>query len=85
MVTGGGAAVHRARLAAPVAAGPDPVVIFERAGLGEPDPPLRGLALRRLGPDRAAGAWFVGDHPANHVRRAAATGAPWPKAPLPGR
>lgn len=95
VVTNGGAQSQQAKLES---LGLRPylssVIISAVAGVAKPDQRIFELALRELG-CRAAEVWFVGDHPLNDVRGAAAAGLqpiwlagihPWPaNEPAPSR
>lgn len=50
------------------------VIVSEAVGCKKPDPKIFEIACRELGGLAAGDCWFVGDHPENDVRGAAAFG-----------
>lgn len=74
VVTNGGSAMQRSKLAAlDIEELMDVVIISSEVRLRKPDPRIFALALAQLGCE-PADAWFVGDHPEQDIQGAAAAG-----------
>lgn len=74
LITNGESAMQRRKIAA-IGVAPllDAIVISSEVGFRKPDPRIFSLALERLG-CAPHDAWFVGDHPDQDIRGAAAAG-----------
>jgi len=74
LITNGGSAMQRSKIEAiEIAPLLDVIVISSEVGVRKPDPRIFALALDQLG-CAPSDAWFVGDHPDQDIRGAAAAG-----------